>query len=135
MDSDKEDDDRELISTLRQVNGVLLCALSACKDYVERPVLDALLATTTLINSAMDRVNREIASDTPARGGLALFASFTSPRVEIVWPVVLTAAAWAMVETWHYGWDLVIRSDGEMICDGIAVLILVAAIRRRSPAR
>lgn len=43
---------------------------------------------------------------------------------------------WAFLETAHYGWNVVARSDAELICDGIAFVIfalafLAAAIEQR----
>lgn len=45
----------------------------------------------------------------------------------INWPVFWVGQLWGLIETAHYGWNLTAASDAEMICDGIAFLILALA--------
>lgn len=42
---------------------------------------------------------------------------------------LVIALWWWFVETHHYGWNWVAESDAEMICDGIALLLLTLALR------
>lgn len=39
-----------------------------------------------------------------------------------------------LIETHHFGWNMAPQSDAEMICDGIAMLLLSIAISYRDKA-
>ncbi len=47
--------------------------------------------------------------------------------MKINWAIFLIAMAYGLVETGHYGWNWHAKSDAEMICDGIALLIVASA--------
>lgn len=51
-------------------------------------------------------------------------------KYEIIWPVFLIACLFGILETAHFGWNLKPGSGEEMICDGIAFLILAMSVTK-----
>lgn len=43
------------------------------------------------------------------------------------WPVFWTGQLWWLLETAHFGWNLMPASDAELICDGIFLVIMAMA--------
>lgn len=55
-----------------------------------------------------------------------------SSRYEVNWLVFFLGQLFWLVETAHFGWNFTPKSDAEIVCDGIAVLITALSIKRRS---
>lgn len=43
------------------------------------------------------------------------------------WPIFWIGNAWLLIETAHFGWNSLPKSDAEVICDGIGCLIVAMA--------
>ena len=53
--------------------------------------------------------------------------------MRIHWGTLMVGLMWAVYETDYFGWHRRPSSDAEIICDGIAFLILAIAFTRRTP--
>lgn len=42
----------------------------------------------------------------------------------IIWALALFYAFW---ETAHFGWNMIVKTDAEMVCDGLALLLFSLA--------
>lgn len=47
----------------------------------------------------------------------------------INWPAFIVANVFGLLETAHFGWNFTPSSDAEMICDGIACVLLALSFR------
>jgi hypothetical protein len=49
-------------------------------------------------------------------------------RNKINLPILSIALVYGVCETWHFGWNWAPKSDAEVICDGIAIVINGAGV-------
>jgi hypothetical protein len=53
-------------------------------------------------------------------------------RYAFNWPVILMGQLFWLAETAYFGWNFAPKSDAEIVCDGLAILILALGINRRT---
>lgn len=52
--------------------------------------------------------------------------------MKINWTILVFALYFSLIETIHFGWNASPKSDAELICDGIALLIASLAFLKVS---
>jgi hypothetical protein len=50
------------------------------------------------------------------------------------WRLFIVAAAFGLIETAHFGWNMLPQSDPELICDGITLVLYGLAFVARKRA-
>ena len=53
-------------------------------------------------------------------------------KYEINWPVFVFGLLFSVLETAYFGWNLKPSSGEEMICDGIAFIIVAMSVKKIS---
>jgi hypothetical protein len=49
-------------------------------------------------------------------------------RCQVNKRIFLIGQVFWFIETWHYGWNFAPQSDGEVVCDGIVLLITAISL-------
>ncbi len=58
-----------------------------------------------------------------------LYAALSAVTPKTVnWPIVFVFAIYAVVKDAYFGWNLTPKTDAELICDGIGVLVFALAL-------